>query len=265
MARLRSQRLALLGAGRDLAGGQRVVGVERPALEQRHAAAQLETLDGRRIHIHALRGVHRHAVALPRPGPGNPERGRRWRGNWPRSGCRACPEAGVERRQVAGQACAVVVNHAQLRRGAGFGTQLRIAQQRPGALRAQADDAVGHQVDVRRLVALAHAALESPRRRGVPDQVAARAPLAAELLVAVVARAQGQRQVVHDAPLVLGEQRPLVLAQIQRRRDQGVLELLLAPLAAHGEAVALVEQRHGPLGVEDPVVVFRSRLAPSVG
>ncbi|MNX81345.1 hypothetical protein D3C86_1130300 [compost metagenome] len=262
MAGLRTQRLALLGARGHFARGQRVVAIEGHAAVQRNPAAQLEALDGGGIDVHALREVvDRDAVALPHAQVQAARRGAA-AGQAVRHilAVDLVLELGVEGGQVARQAFAIVEQHAQFGRGAAFRLELRIAQQRHGALRAQADDAVRHQVDVRRLVALAHAALEGPHRRRVPDQVAARAPLAAELLVAVVTRAGGQRQAIHDAPFVFREQRPLVLPLVQRRRHQRVLELLLAPLAAHGQVVALVEQRHRPLGVEHPVVVFQVAL-----
>ncbi|KAG1251343.1 hypothetical protein G6F65_018399 [Rhizopus arrhizus] len=188
MARLRTQGLAFLRARGHCTGGQGVVAVERHAAIQRNAAPQFKALDGGGVDVHALREiVHRNTVALPdaqiqaprrRPAPGQAV------GDVLRVDL--VLELGVEGGQIARQALAVVKQQTQFGRGAALRLQWRIAQQRHGALRAQTDDPVRHQVDVRRLVALAHAALDGPHRRGVPHQIAARAPLAAELLVAVV-------------------------------------------------------------------------------
>ena len=69
-------------------------------------------------------------------------------------------------------------------------------------------------VECRGLVATAHATFQGPGVAGVPHQVGARADMAAKGFMILVARAQGQRQVVTQAPLIFGEQCPGGLLEV---------------------------------------------------
>src|SRR5690606_318760 len=69
-------------------------------------------------------------------------------------------------------------------------------------------NAVMQVVHVRRLVPLADAAFHGPVVVGVPDKVRAGADMAAKAFVIVIACAEGQRQVVADAPFVFCKKSP---------------------------------------------------------
>ncbi len=112
----------------------------------------------------------------------------------------------VEDRGIRGPAGAIVEIGAQFGGDARFRLQVRAAHERDRALATEAVDAWGELFDARRLVALAHAALDGPAGRGAPDQVAPGACLAAKDAVIVVARTDRQRHPLMQAPLVFHEQ-----------------------------------------------------------
>src|SRR2546427_728444 len=106
----------------------------------------------------------------------------------------------VEHRGAACKARGAVEIDAQFGGAAGFGFEVGAAHQRQAALLAKAVDTGRQLFHARRLVAVADAALHGPLRRGIPHAVDARAELAAEEAVAVIARAQRELEGVGQAP-----------------------------------------------------------------
>src|SRR5690606_35555994 len=82
-------------------------------------------------------------------------------------------------------------------------SQPRAADERPRALRAEARDAFGKLLETRSLEAPAHAALERPGLMRREDHVRARAGVAAERAVVVVAKSEGHGDLRREPPLVL--------------------------------------------------------------
>src|SRR5690606_36543189 len=108
------------------------------------------------------------------------------------------------------------------------------------------------------LVASADAALDRPVWRDRPDQIGARAEMAAEGIVPVVAGAEGEGEIIAQEPLVLGKQRPGGLFEILGGKAIG--HLGIPPLATDGED--MIADRGDELGIEDVVGGFeRARVA----
>ncbi len=103
----------------------------------------------------------------------------------------------------------------------------------------------------RRAEGLAVAGLEGQLRRGAPDQPGARTGFAAEDLVIVQARAEGQRPVLAQGDFVLDEHR-LMHRRIGAADQAGVLQTLVTMLATDRQGMAVAEME-SQAGVPDVV------------
>ena len=162
----------------------------------------------------------------------------------------------MEQGQVGVEALAAVVVETDLVVAAGFRLQVRAADGDGAALAGGAVDAVVQVVDAGGAVAAADAALHGPGIAGRPGQVHARAEVAAECIMVLVAAAEGQAYRIDDAPFVLDEDRPR--AALEALGGDAVLHLRVDVLSAHAQRVAFAQRRH-QAGVQDQV--FRFQLA----
>uniref|UniRef100_A0A0N4ZL49 LigA n=1 Tax=Parastrongyloides trichosuri TaxID=131310 RepID=A0A0N4ZL49_PARTI len=210
------QRLARLRAGLLLAVGVGVVAVQAPGVGEAPAGGDFQALRRGLVDVHALAEF---LDRRPEADIGATRRRCSWRSAGPR---RSCPrsrcgrpwrwrgrgavgdrlargdlvlEVVAEDGGVGAEGRAVVEIDAELIGHAGFRGQAGAADQRQGALAAEAVDAGGQLFQARGLEAAADAALQGPLFIGVPDQVGARAEVAAEHVVVVVAQADGQGEV----------------------------------------------------------------------
>ncbi|MPM31876.1 hypothetical protein SDC9_78433 [bioreactor metagenome] len=159
----------------------------------------------------------------------------------------------------AAPALLVVEQHTELGAGADLGLEVGVADGHGLALAADAADAVHQLVQARSAEATAYAALDGDEIGGRPHQIRARAHMAAEAVMVVVAQAERGGQVLGEAPFVLAEHRPHLLL-VHRAPDAGVQhqavgQLGIPVLGAHGQQMVFA-QRLDVLGVPDGVGGF---------
>src|SRR5690606_19480411 len=234
------ERHALVGAAELFAVGPGVVGAQFQRVGQADAAGHFHAVDPGLVDVHLLRvaAVAQQLVVA------QVHAGTRAAGGFARGDGLAVVDLVAE---VVAEPGDVEVVAATVRFpvqrdfgvDAGFGLQVRIADEGHGALAAETGDAVVRGRGRRRLVPGAHATLDGPASAQFARRIRARAQGAAEQVVVVVAQADGDGQCFARAPVVLGEQRPgpvhlhrAVAGPAAFHAEHAVLQLAVDGLAA---------------------------------
>src|SRR5690554_6323456 len=161
----------------------------------------------------------------------------------------------MEDRDVGLEAIQVIEVSAQLGVGGNFRLQIRVTELDVGTLPAYGRNTVVQLVDRWRLEASAHTTLEGPLAERVPYQIRPRADLAVKTVIFLVACAQGQVQVLGQAPLIFQEYRPGSTLEVFTGNAIGYF--CIPVLATHSHDMGLT-QRRNKLTVQNKIVGFQS-------
>src|SRR5690554_7911185 len=161
----------------------------------------------------------------------------------------------MEDRHVRLEAIQVIKVGTQLRVGGDLRLQVRVTELDIGTLPAHRRNTIMKLVYRWRLEAPAHTTLEGPLAERVPYQIRPRADLAVKTVIFLVACAQGQVQVLGQAPLIFQEYRPGSTLEVFTGNAIGYF--CIPVLATHSHDMGLT-QRRNKLTVQNKIVGFQS-------
>src|SRR5690554_3169454 len=205
MFRSIGQRLALVRAAFLLAVGVGIVGTQGPAIRQWDSRGKFDTASHRFVHVHAL------AIFIY-IGPITIIHAARSVKRTCKATVQQCWAIGnfvfefiVKQGYTSTEAGQAVIVSANFCRHAGFRLQTGSANVGNSTLSTEPHDAISQLIKAWGFVAATDATLEGPVIICTPDQITARADVAAELIMVIIACAYRQSQVICKTPFVFAK------------------------------------------------------------